>query len=152
MARTYWAGHLQPGEIALFHFRGKTRIHCDAAGNLGSSPPVKFAGIEEARKYAGEYLEGHPDRGCILYDSAGNRVDELRGAAVPAIRYSRSDARRDLIIGLSGFLLIPIGFLVDEWIGWSLFLGMALGTKFVLLGIIKTTEGLAGLMESRKRP
>ena len=44
-----------------------------------------------------------------------------------------------------GFLLIPIGFLIDWWVGWTIFLGMALGTKFVLLGIIKLSEGLAGL-------
>lgn len=151
MARTYWAGNLQPGDVALFHFRGKTRIHCDAEGRLGSSRAVKFSGTGEAGAYAHQHVEAHPDRGCIFYDFEGNRVGEIRGAATPATRYSRRDAKRDLCIGIGGFLLIPIGFVVDEWIGWSLFLGMALGTKFVLLGIIKTTEGLAGLLETKKQ-
>jgi hypothetical protein len=151
VSRTYWAGHLAPGEVALFHFLGKSRMLCKADGTLGATPATKFADADGARAYAQQYVDAHPDRGCRLYDSTGERVEEIRGAAVPAQRYSRKDAKRDLIIGAAGFLLIPIGILIDWWVGWTLFLGMILGTKFVLVGILKLSDSIAALMERDPR-
>ena len=63
----------------------------------------------------------------------------------------RRQAKRDLCIGLLGFLLIPLGFLFDRWATWSLFLGMAVGTKFTIMGITKFSDGIAGLIQTKSR-
>ena len=137
---------MRGGEVALFHFDGRSRVLCGADGSLGATArAVKFGTVEEAVSYAERYVGANGRRGCRIYDQSGDCVREIRGAEVPASRYTRAQAKRDLCIGLMGFLLIPIGFLIDWWIGWTIFLGVALGTKFVLLGIIKLSEGLAGL-------
>jgi hypothetical protein len=151
MRRTHCPGDMQPGEVALFHFEGKSRIMCGADGSMDSAPPTRFASKEAADAYANEYVARHPRRGCRMYDSAGTCIGEIRGAATPAQRYTRAQAKRDVCIGVAGFVLIPAGFLFDKWIGWGLFLGMALATKFVMLGIVKLSDGIAGLMESKPR-
>lgn len=151
MSRTYWAGEMLPEEVALFHFEGKSRVMCGADGNRAGAVATKFATIQDAQAYAKQYVEANPARGCRMYDSAGHRIGDVFGEHCPAQRYTRAQAKRDLFIGLAGFVLVPLGFFVDKWIGWSLFLGMALGTKFILLGIIKLSEGIAGLMDSKPR-
>ena len=150
MRWTWGPVDLRPGEVILFHFEGKSRVMCAADGTSGSAPPVRFANKEEAERYAKQYVEQNPSRGCRLYDSTGTRIGDIFGAAAPVQRYTRAQAKRDLLIGLAGFFVIPIGFLFDQWIGWGLFLGMAIATKFVLLGIIKLSEGIAGLMDTKR--
>jgi len=147
---TYWSGGMQAGQIALFHFDGKTRMLCSAEGTFDSASPTVFASIEDAERYARNYVDANPRRGCRLYNVEGDCVAEIRGSAVPFRRYTKANAKRDLFLGIAGFVLVPFGFFLDKWIGWSLFLGMALGTKFVLLGILKTSDGLAGLLEYRR--
>ena len=151
MRSTYWAGKLAPGEVALFHFDGKRRMLCNADGSFGSARPAVFQTVDVADAYARRYVEANPRRGCRIYDAGGACIREIAGSAVPERHYTRAAAKRDLCVGLLGFLLIPVGFLIDAWVGWSLFLGMALGTKFVMLGIIKLSDGLAGLMDTRPR-
>ena len=151
MRSTYWAGRLQPEEVALFHFDGKRRMLCNADGSFGTAPPTVFKTLDAAEVYADQYVKANPRRGCRLYDNSGTCIREVAGSAVPERRYTRRAAKRDLCIGLLGFVLIPVGFLVDAWIGWSLFLGMALGTKFVMLGSIKLSDGIAGLMDTKPR-
>jgi hypothetical protein len=151
MAGSYWGGEMRPGEVALFHFEGKSRVMCGADGDRSRTAATKFATIEDAEAYAKRYVEAHPARGCRMYDSTGQRIRDIMGEKCPRQRYTRAQAKRDLIIGLAGFVLVPLGFFIDKWIGWGLFLGMAVGTKFVLLGIIKLSEGIAGLMESKQR-
>ena len=146
---TYWAGEMKAGEVALFHFEGKSRVMCSADGDTSKTAATKFASREDAESYADRYVETNPTRGCRLYDATGNRIGDIVGEKVPKHRYTRSQAKRDLIIGLAGFIVLPLGFMLDKWIGWIIFLGMALGTKFVLLGIIKLSEGIAGLMDSK---
>jgi hypothetical protein len=136
-------------QIALFHFDGKTRVLCHSDGRLGGAA-VKFPNLDAAVAYANEYVQANAARGCRLHDATGACVREIAGAKVPTERYTRAAAKRDLLIGLMGFAIIPVGYLVDHWIGWGIFLGMALGTKFVLLGIVKLSDGIAGLMEPRR--
>jgi len=142
---------MQPGEVALYHFEGKSRVMCGADGDRARVLATKFPTIQDAEAYAKQYVEANPARGCRMYDSAGQRIGDIFGEKCPTHRYTRAQAKRDLFIGLAGFVLVPLGFFLDKWIGWSLFLGMALGTKFVLLGIIKLSEGIAGLMDSKPR-
>lgn len=151
MGRAYWAGNINPGEIALYHFLGKTRVMCRADGTLGPLAATKFSSGNDAETYARKYVEVRPDRGCRLYDDVGRRLGEIRGASAPAHPYSRKDARRDVVIGTLAFLAVPIGILIAKWIGWALFLGMIIGTKFVLLGIFKLADGIAGLMDPESR-
>ena len=150
MRGTYWAGELQPGEVALFHFEGKSRVMCSAGGNREGAVATKFATVQNAQEYAKQYVKANPARGCRIYDSTGQRIGDITGEECPAERYTRAQAKRDLLIGIAGFVVIPLGFLFDKWVGWGLFLGMAVATKFVMLGIIKMSEGIAGLMETRR--
>ena len=125
---------------------------CGADGNPDSAPATRFASKEEAEAYANSYVAQHPRRGCRLHDSAGTCIREIRGAATPAQRYTRAQAKRDLWIGVAGLFLSPLaGFLFDEWVGWGLFLGMALATKLAMLGIFKLSDGIAGLLDSKPR-
>ena len=142
---------MQAGEIALFHFDGKARMLCDVNGDLDRASATRFGSQQEAETYAQQYVSEHPGRGCRLYDSDGDVVAEIRGKSVPSRQYTRAMAKRDFAIGIAGFVLIPVGFLLDRWVGWGIFLGMALATKFVLLAIMKLSEGLAGLMETKRR-
>lgn len=110
----------------------------------------KFPNLDAAVTYANDYVEKNAACGCRLLDASGACIREIVGAKVLAERYTRADAKRDLFIGLMGFAIIPVGYLVDRWIGWGIFLGMALGTKFVLLGIVKLSNGIARLMEPHR--
>jgi hypothetical protein len=136
-------------QIAVFHVDGKTRVLCHPDGRLGGGA-IKFPNMDAAVAYANQYVQENTARGCRLLDASGACVREIAGAKVPAERYTRAAAKRDLLIGLMGFAIIPFGYLVDRWIGWGIFLGMALGTKFVLLGIVKLSDGIARLMEPRR--
>ncbi len=151
MKGTYWAGKMQAGEVAMFHFDGKTRMLCSAEGGFDSAPVTVFPSLEAAEQYAQNYVHANPRRGCRLYNVEGDCISEIRGSAVPFRRYTKANAKRDVYLGIAGFILVPVGFFLDKWIGWSLFLGMALGTKFVLLGILKTSDGIAGLLEHRHK-
>ena len=146
---TLHPGDTLPGEVVLFHFEGKSRIMCAADGTRNQASATKFAGQSEAEAYARQYVAEHPGRGCRLYDSTGASLGEIRGLQARAPGYTRRDAKRDLSIGLAAFFLIPVGFLFDKWIGWGLFLGMAIATKFVLLGIVKLSEGIAGILDTK---
>jgi hypothetical protein len=136
-------------QIALFHFDGKSRVMCYPDGRLGGVA-IKFPNLDTAVAYANEYVHRNVARGCRLHDASGACIREIVGAKVPVERYTRAAAKRDLLIGLMGFAIIPVGYLVDHWIGWGIFLGMALGTKFVLLGIVKLSDGIARLTEPRR--
>jgi hypothetical protein len=46
---------------------------------------------------------------------------------------------------------MPLGLLFDHWVRWSMFLGMALATKFTMMGILKLSDGLAGLIQTKSR-
>ena len=151
MSRTYWAGDMRPGQIALFHFDYKSRVMCGADGASSPADPTVFADLPEAESYARGYIATYPRRACRLYDSAGNLAGEFVSDAARAEENPRRDAKRDLCIGLTGLVLIPLGFLFDKWVGWSLFLGAALGTKFTMVGIVKLSEGIAGLIQTRRR-
>jgi len=144
-------GDMGPGEVLLFHFDGKSRVMCAADGTSESPSPTRFANKQEADAYANRYVAQHPRRGCRLYDSTGERIGDVLGASVPAQRYTRSHAKRDLCIGLACLSVIPIGFLFPRWPGPGLILGMIIATKFVLLGIVKLSEGIAGLMDTKPR-
>src|SRR2546421_5067097 len=116
MSRTYWAGEMRPGEVAVFHFEGRSRVLCAADGSRDATAATKFAAIEDAEAYAKRYVVANPGRGCRMYDSAGHRIADIVGEKCPAHRYTRAQARRDLIIGLAGFVLVPLGFFADKWI------------------------------------
>jgi len=141
---------MQRGQIALFHFDYKSRVMCGADGRSAAVPSL-FADLPEAESYAQSYIEANPRRGCRMYDSTGKLVGELASEVARAAENPRRDAKRDLYIGLGGLLMIPLGFLVDRWVGWAIFLGMALGTKLTMLGIMKLSEGIAGLIQTRRR-
>ena len=98
-----------------------------ADGNRADTAATKFATIQDAEANAKRYVQANPARGCRMYDPSGHRIGDILGEKCPVQRYTRAQAKRDLFIGLAGFVLIPLGFLVDKWIGWSLFLGMAVG-------------------------
>ena len=150
VSRTYWAGEIQPGQIALFHFDYKSGVMCAADGG-NSVQPARFATLAEAESYARSYVEANPRRGCRLYDSTGSVTGEFASATARALINPRRDAKRDLCVGLAGLVLIPVGFLFDRWMGWALFLGAALATKFTMVGIVKLSEGIGGLIQTRRR-
>jgi len=100
---------------------------------------------------ARQYLEANVRRGCRIYDATGSLVGEYMSEAAKAEENPRRQAKRDLCIGLLGFGLIPLGFLFDHWVKWSMFLGMAIGTKFTIMGITKLSDGIAGLIQTRSR-
>ena len=68
MSRTYWGGEMRPGEMALYHFEGKSRIMCGADGSRTGAVATKFATIQDAETYAKQYVEANPERGCRMYD------------------------------------------------------------------------------------
>ena len=45
--------------------------------------------------------------------------------------------------------MIPIGFVYDKWIGWGMFPGMMISTRLVLVGIVKLSEVIAGIIDTR---
>jgi len=99
--------------------------------------------------YAQEHIAAHPRLGCRWYDNRGTCLGELVGKGAERSGNSRSRAKRDLYIGILAFAVLPLGLLIDRWLGWTLFLGMILGTKFVLVGTMKLADGIAGLLDSK---
>jgi hypothetical protein len=142
---------MRPGQIALFHFDYKSKVMCGADGASTPVTPSLFSTLADAEAYASAYIETNPSRGCRLYDSSGVLIGDFASETARAAYNPRRDAKRDLCIGLVGLVLIPLGFLVDRWVGWGLFLGAALGTKFTMLGIMKLSEGIGGLIQTRRR-
>jgi hypothetical protein len=124
---------------------------CGADGDPDSVSATRFANSVDAEAYAKRYLALNPHRGCRLYDSNGTRLSEIRGAATLAQRYTRAHAKRDVWIGAAALAPVPLAFLLDERMGWGLLLGMILATKLVMLGIVKLSDGIAGLMDSKPR-
>ena len=151
MSRTYWAGELRPEQVALFHFDCKSRVICRADGELAASGPAIFDTPRDAESYARQYGEANVRRGCRIYNATGALVGEYMSEAAKAEENPRRQAKRELCIGLLGFALIPLGLLFDHWVKWSMFLGMAIGTKFTIMGITKLSDGIAGLIQTRSR-
>jgi hypothetical protein len=142
---------LQAEQVALFHFDCKSRVMCCPDGELGATRPYTFNTLNEAETYALRYLVANPRLGCRVYGSTGALVAEYISELARKEEDPRRQAKRDLCIGLLGFALIPLGFLFDHWAKWSMFLGMAIGTKFTIMGITKLSDGIAGLIQTRSR-
>jgi hypothetical protein len=151
VSRTYWAGDLRTGQVALFHFECKSRMMCSADGEFTASGPAVFDSMPDAEVYAQKYVQTNLRRGCRVYDSTGAIVGEYVSTVAMAEENPRGQAKRDLFIGLLGLLLMPLGLLFDHWVRWSMFLGMALATKFTMMGILKLSDGIAGLIQTKSR-
>jgi hypothetical protein len=151
VSRTYWAGDLRAGQVALFHFDSRSRMMCGADGELTACGPAVFDSMPDAEVYAQKYVQTNLRRGCRVYDSTGAVVGEYVSSAAKALDNPRRQAKLDLCIGLFGLLLMPLGFLFDHWVRWSMFLGMALATKFTMMGILKLSDGIAGLIQTKSR-
>jgi len=128
VSRTYWAGDLRTGQVALFHFECKSRMMCGADGELTAADPAVFDSMPDAEAYAQKYVQTNLRRGCRVYDFSGAVVGEYISTVAKAEENPRRQAKLDLCIGLFGLLLMPLGFLFDHWVRWSMFLGMALAT------------------------
>jgi hypothetical protein len=124
---------------------------CGPSGEFTGFGPSVFGSMQEAEDYAEKYVESNLRRGCRVYDSSGAFIGEFMSAVARAEENPRGQAKRDLCIGLLGLLLIPLGFLFDHWAKWSLFLGMAVATKFTIMGITKLSDGIAGLIQTKSR-
>lgn len=126
-------------QFAVLHFDVKTMV---ARGE-----PLVFDHLAEAQAHCRDTIAASPAIGCRILDAAGAVVETFSDDSVFARHHGVPAAKRSLLIG-SLFLATGIGAVaLDAWLGWRLTLGVLLGARFLWVGSVKFSEGLAGLLD-----
>jgi hypothetical protein len=140
---TYWGPAMTESQYAVFHFDVKTmRMR-------GDNAPLIFEGLPAATSYCQQRIVDIPTLGCRIYDHDGNVVQTFSDDELYHKSHGRPAAKRSVIIGSACLLAGVGGVALDAWLEWRLTFGVLLGARFLWVGSVKLSEGIAGLMDER---
>jgi hypothetical protein len=131
-------------QYAIFHFDVKTMSMRETR-----DVPLIIDGLEAATSYCRQKIVEAPALGCRIYDRDGKIIQTFSDAEVYRKNHGRPAAKRSLIIGCACLLTGIGGVVLDASLGWSLTFGVLLGARFLWVGSVKFSEGIAGLMDER---
>jgi len=140
---TYWGPAMTESQYAVFHFDVKTMRMC------GSDAPLIFEGLPAATSYCQRKIADIPALGCRIYDHDGKVVQTFSDDKLYRKSNGRTAARRSVIVGSACLVAGISGVALDAWLEWRLTFGVLLGARFLWVGSVKLSEGIAGLMDER---
>jgi hypothetical protein len=139
---TYWGPAMTESQYAVFHFDVKTMT-------MRGNDPIIFDGLTAAISYCEQKIVDIPALGCRIYGHDGNTVQTFSDDELYRKAHGRPAAKRNLIIGSACLLAGVGGVALDAWLEWRLTFGVLLGARFLWVGSVKLSEGIAGLMDER---
>ncbi len=131
-------------QYAVFHFDVKTMSMRET-----SHTPLIIDGLEAATSYCQQKIADTPAMGCRIYNRKGDIVQTFSDAEVYKKNHGRPAAKRSVIIGSACLLAGVGGVALDAWLEWRLTFGVLIGARFLWVGSVKLSEGIAGLMDER---
>ena len=130
-------------QFAVFHFDVKSMT-------MRGGEPLVFDSFAAAESHCRQQIAAEPSTGCRIYDHAGAIAGTFSDDHLYEKHHGRPAAKRSLVIG-SVCLAAGIGGVVlDAWLGWRLTLGVLLGARFLWVGTVKFSEGIAALTDGAK--
>lgn len=145
-----WMEIIQPGQYAIFHIDASSCEECTADGRrLGEKEEgtcLIFDNKASAETYAQKKIAELPHIICELYDHHGKGRD-------PVIFVN--DLKRSFYAGTSkyqrdifwGAIFFPTGiitfFIISWWEGWVYAFAPIIGSKFVIIGLIRLFGGIS---------
>ena len=141
---TYWGPAMTESQYAIFHFDVKTMTMSEA-----SDIPLIIDGLDAATSYCQQKIADNPAIGCRIYDHDGKVVQTFSDDELYQKAHGRPAAKRSVIIGSACLLAGVGGVALDAWLEWRLTFGVLLGARFLWVGSVKLSEGIAGLMDER---
>jgi hypothetical protein len=135
---------MSESQCAVFLFDVKTMV-------MTSSTPQIFESLPDAERFCQEQVHANPAQGCRIYDHAGKIVHTLSNDQVYAKHHGRPAAKRSVVVGSLCLLAGAGGVALDAWLEWRLVFGVLLGVRFLWVGTVKVSEGIASLMDERAR-
>jgi hypothetical protein len=139
---TYWGPAMTESQYAVFHFDVKKMT-------MRGNAPMIIDGLDAATSYCQQKIADTRAMGCRIYDRDGNIVRTFSDAEVYQKNHGRPAAKRSVIIGSACLLAGVGGVALDAWLEWRLTFGVLLGARFLWVGSVKLSEGIAGLMDER---
>jgi len=115
----------------------------------GDDSPLIFEGLPAATSYCQQKIAGMPALGCRIYNHDGKIVQTFSDDELYRQSHGRPAARRSVIIGSACLAAGISGVALDAWLEWRLTFGVLLGARFLWVGSVKLSEGIAGLMDER---
>ena len=139
-------------QYAVFHFDVKTMSMRDALGKplaAGNDAPLIIDGLDAATLYCRQKIVDIPAVGCRILDRDGKIVQTFSDDEIYRKSHGRPAAKRSVIIGSACLAAGVGGVALDAWLEWRLTFGVLLGARFLWVGSVKLSEGIAGLMDER---
>jgi len=127
-------------QFAVFHFDVKTMI-------MSGDAPMIFDCLPDAESHCKSKIADTPALGCRIYNDEGVIVRTFTDDRLFAKYHGRPAAERNVVIGTLCLMAGVCGVALDAWLEWRLTLGVLLGARFLWVGTVKFSEGIAGLMD-----
>jgi hypothetical protein len=131
-------------QYAIFHFDVRTmsmRETCNGS--------LIIDGLDASTSYCRQKIADTPTLGCRIYDRDGKIVQTFSDAETYRKNHGRPAFKRNVIIGSACLLAGLSGVALDAWLEWRLTFGVLVGARFLWVGSVKLSEGVAGLMDER---
>jgi len=140
---TYWGPPMTDSQFAVFHFDVKSMT-------MRNGEPLVFDGLAAAEPHCREQIAADPATGCRIYNHAGIIAGTFSDERSYKKHHGRPAAKRSLTIGALCLAAGIGGIALDAWLGWRLTLGVLLGARFLWVGTVKFSEGIAGLTDGAR--
>lgn len=145
---------IAPGEHLVYHFWPKSVVQCAPNGealNEFNEVGYVFDDLVDAQRYCYWKVNQNPKLGCVIYDSRWKIVDQVINAEYLKRLSRQSSPKRQFL--WSVLFLISGGALIwlDSRHNWVLLIGVLIGARLAVAGIVKLVLALLRLRESRVR-
>jgi hypothetical protein len=143
---------VDPEEYLVYHFTPKSFVRCGPNGevlNEFNTVGYVFGDLVGARKYCEWKVNQNREIGCVIYDGRWKIVDRVINPEYLQQVNRTNSPKRQLLWSI--FFLISGSALIwlDARHSWMLLIGLLLGARLAVGGIVKLVQALMRLRESR---
>lgn len=147
-----WTGHVQSHQFGVIQFNAKTRIAVATDGRAlasGSDDILIFRSLENAVAFSRTLVDKSPSLGCMIFNAREDLEQTIVNEEFDK-KLRRPAGKREVIFGIllmtGGILLI----LLDYHLNWFLMLGVIIGVRLLIGGVLQLASGVSG-MRSRSK-